>query len=75
MNPSDNVSEILKLLQFQKLFTIAIGLFIVVLLGNVLKRLSDRLGESVPNYRLLFLQITTMLSFGLYIFGTAALVF
>ncbi len=75
MNPSDNFSEILKLLQFQKLFTIAIGLLIVVVLGNLLKRLSDRLGEGAPNYRLLFLQITTMLSFGLYIFGTAALVF
>lgn len=75
MTPTDNLSEVFELLQFQKLLTIGLGLLIVVLVGNLLKKVSDSLSDSVPSYRLLFLQISTILSFGLYIFGTVALVF
>ena len=75
MNQTDNFSEIFQLFQFQKLITIAIGLAMVIFLGKLLKKLSDRMGEGFPSYRLLFLQITTIASFALYILGTAGLVF
>lgn len=75
MNESNNFSEIFELFQFQKMVTIALGLLVVVLIGKLLKRFSDRMGEGFPSYRLLFLQITTIATFALYILGTVGLVF
>ena len=75
MNESANFSEIFELLQFQKLFILGVGIVVIVFLGSLLKKFSDGLGEKFPAYRLLLLQITTILSFALYILGTTGLVF
>lgn len=75
MTPTDDFSEIFQLLQFQKIVTIVFGLFMVVMAGKLLRSLSDRLSEAAPSYRLLLLQVTTILTFALYILGTVGLVF
>lgn len=75
MNPTDDFSEIFQLFQIQKIITIVIGMAIVVLLANLLRRVSERASLSAPNYRLLLLQVTTVLTFALYILGTIGLVF
>ncbi len=75
MNSNDSLSEFLQLLQFQKISTLVVGLILIVAVGKFLKSLSGKLGESAPNYRLQFLQVTTILSFLLYILGTVGLVF
>ncbi len=75
MKSTDSLSDFFQLLQFQKIIFVILGLVAVVIVGNLLKQLSERLSETAPNYRLQFLQITTILSFCLYIFGTVGLVF
>ena len=75
MNNTDNLSEILQLFQFQKIFFLVLGIFFVVFLGKFFKRISDRLGETFPSNRLLVLQAMTILSFAFYIFGSLGLVF
>ncbi len=75
MKSTDSLAEFFQLLQFQKILIVILGLVLVVIIGKMLKRLSERLSESAPNYRLQSLQITTILTFALYIFGTIGLVF
>ena len=75
MNPTDNFSEIFQLFQFQKMVTIVIGLAIVVILANFMRKLSDKASQSAPTYRLFFLQITTVITFALYILGSVGLIF
>lgn len=75
MNSTDSLSEFLELLQFEKIIFVILGLVTVVSIGKILKRVSERLSETAPTYRLQFLQVTTILSFCLYIFGTVGLVF
>lgn len=75
MKQTDDFSEIFQLFQFDKFVTIILGLLVVVAIAKLLRHLSDRMSESAPNYRLLFLQISTILTFALYILGTTGLVF
>lgn len=75
MKTDDSLAELLNLLQFNKIFAVIVGMIVVVFVGKLLKSLSDKLSDNIPNYRLQFLQVTTILSFCLYIFGTLALIF
>ncbi len=75
MKSTDSLAEFFQLLQFQKILIVILGLVLVVIVGKILKRLSERLSETAPNYRLQSLQITTILTFALYIFGTIGLIF
>lgn len=75
MKPDDSFSALFEILQFEKIFAVVIGLVVVVVVGRFLKSLSEKLSEKAPKYRLQFLQISTILSFCLYIFGTTGLVF
>lgn len=75
MNSNDGLAEFLELLQFQKISSLLFGLALIIIVGKFLKSLSSRLGESAPNYRLQFLQVTTILTFLLYILGTFGLLF
>ncbi len=75
MKSADNLSQVFELFQFERILIVILGLVFVVIVGKFLRRLSEKMSETAPNYRLQFLQFTTILSFILYIFGTLGLVF
>jgi len=75
MESPDNIGQILSLFKFSKIVALLFGVGVIVFLGHLLKRGAGKLEDLLPSHRLLSLQVTTVLSFALYIFGTALLVF
>lgn len=75
MESPDNLGQIVDLFKFSKIIAICMGIGVIVFLGHLLRRSSKKLEEWLPSHRLLSLQVTTILSFALYIFGTGLLIF
>lgn len=77
MNESElnQIGQVVELIRFNRIVMLAIGLFVLFVISKTLYRLGERLGERFNNKRLLILQITTILSFILYIFGVPFLVY
>lgn len=74
-NEIDNVSAILDVLNFESLFSLGVGIGVIVLIAKGIQRISSKLQKSYPSKRALFLQIATMLNFALYILGISGLTY
>lgn len=73
-NLSQAVLDILQKFNFSALLLLLIGGWIIWFLNNLIVRSSDSLMQKLPTRRFLILQISTLLGFGIYIFGSVALV-
>ena len=75
MEASDlnNINTFVDLLKPGKVIALLIGLFILVTLARVFQEWSENLGDRFPSRRLFILQVSTIVSFTLYIFGGVAL--
>lgn len=78
MNDSNGlVSDLLgaiEIFNIYALFLLFLGGFLIWGLSTGISHFSNRLMEKVPTRRFLILQISTLITFALYIFGTVALV-
>lgn len=71
----DNINEIVKLFEFKKVIYLVLSFFILGFVTNQINRISSIFQRSFTSRRLLILKITTLLTFGIYIFGTFFLVY
>jgi small-conductance mechanosensitive channel len=71
----NQLGQIIDLIRFDSIFLLLLGLTFLFLLSRALYRLAENLGERFNNRRLFILQITTILSFLLYIGGVPLLVY
>jgi len=69
----DGLLTIADIFNFSAIFLLLSGLVALWLIASTLNNLSTRLMEKIPARRFLILQISTLLSFALYIFGTVGL--
>ncbi|MEK9712858.1 MAG: mechanosensitive ion channel domain-containing protein [Thalassolituus sp.] len=69
----DGLLTIADIFNFSAIFLLLSGLVALWLIARTLNNLSTRLMEKIPARRFLILQISTLLSFALYIFGTVGL--
>ena len=67
--------EVMKLFEWQRIAFLIVGIMILVYLSRFLGRFSKKLYENFPSKRLLILQVVTIVTFALYIFGTTSLVY
>ena len=65
----DQIGQVLSLLQFQRLFFLVVAIAILVLINRLISRFADRLSERFNARRLLILQITTVVTFFIYVTG------
>lgn len=77
MNDSqlNQIGQIAALIRFDRIVLLVIGLTILFFLSKSLFRLGEKLGARFNNRRLLILQVTTILSFLLYIAGLPLLIY
>lgn len=71
------INDLVSLFEIFNIYTLLLLIFGVLLIIGVntgLSRISDTLMEKVPTRRFMILQISTLLSFSLYIFGTMGLI-
>lgn len=71
------INDLVSLFEIFNIYTLLLLIFGVLLIIGVntgLSRISDTLMEKVPTRRFMILQISTLLSFSLYIFGTIGLI-
>lgn len=69
----EDIQAISSLFNYQKLILIALGIFSLWLVIQVMKFLVDKLTEYIPSKRFLVLQFNTLLSFVIYLGGTIAI--
>lgn len=78
MNESSNIvsdlAVVVELFNAYALLLLAIGFFLIWAINAGLRRLSQKLMDQLPARRFLVLQVSTLLSFTLFIAGTIALV-
>lgn len=74
-NDLNHIAEVIRLFEFHRLLTLAIGLVVISYLVKWIKKASLKIQEQFPSKRLLTLQIATVISFCLYIFGTGVLIY
>ncbi len=70
-----NFTDLFANLNFKQIFIAIIAFFVIILLAKGIRRLSDKIETDLPGYRLLSLQISTILTFAIYIFGTVGIIF
>lgn len=77
MNESqlNQIGQIAELIRFDRILLLVIGLTFLFFVSKSLFRLGENLGKRFNNKRLLILQITTILSFLLYIGGVPLLIY
>lgn len=77
MNESElnQIGQVVDLIKFNRLVVLALGLFTLFFISKGIYRLGENLGERFNNKRLLILQIVTILSFVLYIFGVPFIIY
>jgi len=63
----NQVGQIFDLFRFNSIFLLIVGIAILYTISKSIGRLGETLGEKFNNRRLLILQVTTVLSFALYI--------
>lgn len=74
-NQLNQIGQIVDLIQFDRIVFLVFGLVVLFFLSRSLYKIAENLGDRFNNKRLLILQITTILSFSLYIFGIPLLVY
>ncbi len=72
--PKTDLSELFANVQFFQIFLAILAFFIIILVARGVRKISDTVEEKLPSYRLLSLQLSTIITFAIYIFGTAAIV-
>ena len=73
--PLSDVDAFFNLVEPQKIVALIIGFVIMTLLVRVINRVASKIQDSYPSYRLLALQIATVLNFSIYILGTFGLIY
>ncbi len=71
----NQIGQIVELIQFNRIVILVLGLFLLFFLSRSLYQIAENLGNRFNNKRLLILQVTTILSFSLYILGIPLLVY
>lgn len=71
----NQIGQIIELIRFERILLLLIGLAVLFFVSRTLYRLAENLGERFNNRRLLILQVTTILSFMLYIGGVPLLIY
>tara|TARA_B100001971_G_scaffold215195_1_gene260334 strand:- start:164085 stop:164888 length:804 start_codon:yes stop_codon:yes gene_type:complete len=71
----DNINEIVKLFEIRKIIYLIISFIILSVVTNQINNISAYFQKNFASSRLLILKITTLLTFGIYIFGTFFLVY
>lgn len=69
----DKTVELLANFNMEKILIFFIGLILLIFVVRKLNQFTDKLNQWMPNRRILFLQLTTVLSFIIYILGTGSL--
>lgn len=72
-NELDNLSAVLEILRFERLLAIGLGIAAIAFISRFIERTSNRLQNSYPSKRVMFLQVTTMINFVMYIGGVTIL--
>lgn len=77
MNESqtNGILEVAGLFDFGKIFSLVLGFTILWAVVKVVTRFSGNLESRFPSRRLFFLQVTTVITFVLYIVGTTVLIY
>jgi len=70
-----NVTDLFADLNLKQILTAIIAFAIIILLAKGVRKLSDKIENELPGHRLLSLQISTIFTFIIYIFGTIGVVF
>ncbi len=71
----DQVSQFFELFAFQKVFTFAVSIILLVFFVKAIGYFADKIEKAIPARRLLISQIETVISFFSYIFGINFLFF
>lgn len=71
----NQIGQIIELIRFERILLLLIGLAVLFFISRTLYRIAENLGERFNNRRLLILQVTTILSFILYIGGVPLLIY
>lgn len=74
-NELDKFNEFFKLLEFDRIFFLVIGLILISTIAKYINKFSVKIQEHFPSKRLLTLQVATIINFSLYIIGTISLVY
>lgn len=69
------ITELLKILKFERLIIVTIGFFFIVFVAKTIQKISFNLQKSYPSRRVIFLQIATILNFAMYIGGGIILIY
>src|SRR5690554_7751401 len=70
----NDLISLLEIFNIYKLVLLILGIALILGINTGLKKISDALMEKVPRRRFQILQVSTLLSFALYIFGTIGLI-
>lgn len=68
-NQVDQLSQVLSLFQLERIVFLAVSIGVLVALNRIIGRFAGRLSERFNSKRLLILQITTILTFFVYVAG------
>ncbi len=71
----DQIGQILSLLQFQRLFFLAMAIAILVLINRMIGRFAESMSVRFAARRLLILQVTTIVTFFIYVTGVPTLLY
>lgn len=77
MKPDENdqILSMLSMVRYDRILVVLLGLIAVALVAKFVLRTSNRLQELWPAKRVMFLQIATVINFGLYIGGGGSLIY
>ena len=70
----NDLISLFEIFNIYKLVLLILGIALILGINTGLKKISDALMEKVPTRRFQILQVSTLLSFALYIFGTIGLI-
>lgn len=70
----NDLISLFEIFNIYKLILLILGIALILGINTGLKKISDALMEKVPTRRFQILQVSTLLSFALYIFGTIGLI-
>lgn len=71
----EHISNIFSLLEFDRLFFLVCGIFVLIFVVKTIYRTSTSLGKRFNDKRLFVLQVSTILTFALYVFGIPLIIY
>jgi small-conductance mechanosensitive channel len=74
MDNTQHLESLLELFELKKIILAIFAIFIMYVSVKLIKNLSKKVENDFPSYRLLTLQLTTIIVFAIYIFGTLAII-